>query len=337
MKQVTVHGPNDVRIVEMPKPQPGPRDVLVKVAACGICGSDLHYIAMGGLPLPTGGPMALGHEFAGIVDGVGEAVGGVAIGQRVVIRPEGAHNRIGGGGPSGGLAPYVLVRDATDETCLYPLPDGLTLQEGALVEPLGVGMHAVSKADVEPGDKVVVVGAGPIGLATIVCLRYRGVTDIVAVDLSATRLALAAQLGARAVCNATTDDPWAVIRHHHGASQLHGMPTVGSDVYIETSGTGAVMRDIFVNCRLGARIVVLAIYKQDLSLPFLLVMAKELTLKGSMALGVEFPDVIAMLASGTVDVTPIITHEFDFDNFTEALDVARRPDKAAKVMVNFPP
>jgi threonine dehydrogenase-like Zn-dependent dehydrogenase len=306
------------------------------VAACGICGSDLHYIAMGGLPLPGGGPMALGHEFAGIVDAVGEAVDGVAIGQRVVVRPEGAHNRIGGGGPGGGLAPYVLVRNATDDTCLYPLPESLTLQQGALVEPLGVGMHAVSKSEARPGDKVVVFGAGPIGLASIVCLRYRGVSDIVAVDLSETRLALAKQLGARAVCNATTDNPWEVIRQHHGHEQVHGMPVVAADVYIETSGVAPVMRDIFVNSKLGTRIVVLAIYKQDLSLPFLLVMAKELTLKGSMALGAEFPDVIEMLASGRVDVTPMITHQFDFANFMDSLGTARQPDKAAKVMVTFP-
>ena len=336
MQQVTVHGPNDVRIVEIPKPEPGPKDVLVKVAACGICGSDLHYIAMGGLPLPGGGPMALGHEFSGIVEAAGEAVKGVAVGQRVVVRPEGAQNRIGGGGPGGGLAPYVLVRNATDDTCLYPLPEGLTVQQGALVEPLGVGMHAVNKADARPHDKVVVIGAGPIGLASIVCLRYRGVTDIIAVDLSATRLALAKQLGARAVCNAATEDPWEVIRHHHGAVLVHGMPAVASDVYIETSGVGSVMREIFVNCRLGARIVVLAIYKQDVSLPFLLVMAKELTLKGSMALGAEFPDVIAMLTSGRVDVTPMITHQFGFANFADALAIARQPEAAAKVMVNFP-
>ena len=212
MQQVTVHAPNDVRLIKMPKPEPGPKDVVVRV------------------------------------------------------------------------------------------PESLTLQQGALVEPLGVGMHAVNKSDARPEDKVVVFGAGPIGLAAIVCLRYRGVRDIIAVDLSETRLALAKQLGARAVCNAAKGDPGQVIRQHHGRELVHGMPAVASDVYIETSGAASVMREILENCKLGTRIVVLAIYKQDLLLPFLLIMAKELTIKGSMALGYEFPDVIEMLASGRLDV-----------------------------------
>src|SRR5262249_11528021 len=157
VQQVAVYGPNDVRIAEVADPEPGPDDVLVKVAACGVCGSDAHYVALGGLPIPGGGAMPLGHEISGVVAAVGGAVKTARVGQRVAVRaPAGPQNRIGGGGP-GGLAPYLLVRGVTRpaidldgrpfDTYLYPLADSLPLAEGALVEPLGVGMHAVAQAD----------------------------------------------------------------------------------------------------------------------------------------------------------------------------------------------
>src|SRR3972149_1466547 len=160
MQQVTIHGPNDVRLIDIPKPEPGPRDVVVKVAACGICGSDLSYVAMGGLPVGSGEPMPIGHELSGVVDAVGEAVTSVRVGQRVAVNPEAAGNRIGNGGGEGGFTPYLLVRNVTDDACVYPLPDSLTFHQGALVEPLAVGMHAVNKAEARANDKVVVFGAG---------------------------------------------------------------------------------------------------------------------------------------------------------------------------------
>ena len=337
MQQATIHAPNDVRLIEVPKPEPGPNDVVVKVAACGICGSDLSYIAMGGLPLPGGGPMPIGHELSGVVDAVGDTVTSVDVGERVVVNPEAASNRIGNGGPEGGFAPFLLVRNATRDACLYRLPEPLTFEQGALVEPLAVGMHAVNRAEVRPSDRVVVFGAGPIGLATIVCLRYRGVSDIVAVDLSATRLTIAERLGARAVCNAASADPWEVVRAHHGRELVHGvMPAVGTDVYIDASGAAPVVRDVFDHSKFGSRIVVVALHKQEVSLPLFHVMAKELTIRGAMAYPDEFPSVIEMLASGRVDVSPMITNRFDFAEFTKALATAQQPDQAAKVVVKFP-
>lgn len=334
MQQVVVHGPNDVRIVEVAKPEPGPKDALVRVAACGICGSDLHYVAMGGLPIPGGGPMPLGHEFSGVVEALGRDVKGVREGQRVAVRGEAAGNRIGSGG-AGAFAPWVLLRDVCDDDGLHPLPDSLSFEEGALVEPLGVAMHAVNEADVRPGEKVVVFGAGPIGLSAIACLRHRGIDDVVAVDLSGKRLALARQLGASAVANAA-GDAWAEIGRAHGRARVHGQPVVASDVYIETTGAERVVRGILENAGFRARVVALAIYERDLTLPFLQVMAKELTIRGSIALGQEFPAVLEMLASKRVDVSPIVTHRFGFDRFFEALATARRADEAAKVMVSFP-
>lgn len=337
MRQVVIYGPGEAGFIDIPQPAPGPDDVVVKVAACGICGTDLHYVAMGGLPVAGGGPMRIGHELSGVVAAVGSAVAGVRAGQRVVVNPVAANNQIGNGGSEGGFTPYLLVRNAAAGACVYPLPDSLTFQHGALVEPLSVGMHAVNRAEAQAADKVVVFGAGPIGLATIVCLRYRGVRDIVAVDLSDTRLALADRLGARVTCNAAGADPWDAIRTHHGSTTVHGvMPAVDSDVFIDAAGAAPAVRAMLDHAKFGARVVVVAMHTQEVPTAFFHVMAKELTIRGAMAYPDEFPAVIEMLASGRVDAAPMITHQFDFADFPQALATAHQPERAAKVMVNFP-
>ena len=112
MKQVKIHGPGDVRLDEVPEPEAGPRDAVVRVAACGICGTDLRYVRLGGLAGPMPQPMPLGHELAGVVESLGAEVSGLAVGDRVVLHPTAAGNMIGNGGAEGGFAPRLLVRDA---------------------------------------------------------------------------------------------------------------------------------------------------------------------------------------------------------------------------------
>ncbi len=336
MRRVTIHAPNDVRKVEATKPLPGPKDAVIKVEACGICGSDLGYVAMGGLPLADSGPMPLGHELAGTVDSVGQAVDAVKPGERVVVNPEAAGNRIGNGGTQGGFAPYLLVRNVTEDECLYTLPDTLSFEQGALVEPLAVSMHAVNQCELRPDDRVVIFGAGPIGLGIIVCMRYRGVRNIVAVDYSRKRLAIAAELGADAVLDLTDGEPWDDIRAAHGQELALGfIPVVGSDVFIDASGAATVVRGVVDNAKFGARLVVVGVHKTETSLHFLQVMMKELTIRGSMAYPNEFQSVIDMLSSGDVDPSPIVTHRFDYDDFEAALETAKQSDKAGKVMVNL--
>ena len=198
MLQVRVHGPDDVRVDEVAAPDPGPRDAVVRVAACGICGSDLSYIRMGGLAGPAGTPMCLGHEVAGTVDWVGPEVTTAAVGDRVVVQPGNDElGRIGNGSPEGGLTPLLLVTEA-DRGRLHRIPDGLPLDVAALAEPLAVGMRAADQAEVHAGDGVAVFGCGPIGLSAIAALVDRGHRKVVAIDLSPTRLDLALGIGAQA-------------------------------------------------------------------------------------------------------------------------------------------
>ena len=330
--QVQIHAPDDLRLDSVPAPVPGPRDAVVRVAACGICGSDLGYLRLGGVAGPTEAPMPIGHEFSGVVESVGAQVSGVAPGDRVVVDPQGADNRIGNGGSEGAFTPRLLVRNVTDDRCLIPIPDALSFELAALAEPLGVGMQAVNRSRAAPGEKAVVFGAGPIGLAAIATLRYRGVGDVVAVDFSDTRLAVAEQLGAHASVNPSRDRVGARIRELHGTSLVMGAPMADTDLYIEASGAPAVLPQIIRRAKSGARVVVVALHREDIPVNFLLVMMKQLELLGSIAQPDDWQDMIEML--GEVDLSPMITHRFPLDRFPEALAIAQDADAGAKVMID---
>ena len=180
MRQVRVHGPGDVRVDEVEPPRPGPRDAVVRVAACGICGTDLSFIRLGGSKGPGGAPLCLGHEIAGVVEWVGSEVRGTPVGERVVVHPGTDElGRIGTGAAEGGLTPALLVREAARGGRLFRVPDGLPLDVAALAEPLAVGMRAVERAEVRRGDKVAVFGCGPIGLFALATLLDRGIEQAV--------------------------------------------------------------------------------------------------------------------------------------------------------------
>jgi len=332
--QVRIHAPGDVRIDEVPAPEPGPRDVVVKVAACGICGSDLGYVKLGGLAGPAREPMPIGHELSGVVEAVGREVTDVRPGVRVVVNPMAAGNAIGNGGPEGGFAPRLCVRNAAAGGCLLPIPESLSFSVAALAEPLGVGMQAVEQARVQPGDKVVVFGAGPIGLAATVVLRDRGLDDVIVVDLSDARLAIARQLGARATLNPSREDVFARVSELHGTSPVMGAPMAGSDAYIEASGAAAVIGQVLSHACSKARLSVVGLHRQPVPVNFLLVMMKQLTLVGSMAYPPDWSAMIELL--GRVDLSAMISHRFALERFGEALAVAQDPSAGAKVMIEMP-
>ena len=333
MQQVNLHGPGDVRLDEVPRPSPGPRDVVVRVAACGICGSDLGYIELGGVAGPTGRPTPLGHELAGVVDAAGSEVEGLPPGTRVVVNPLGAGNIIGNGGREGGFAPYLLVRNAADGGCVFPIPDGVPFDRAALAEPLGVALHAVERVGVRPADKVAVFGAGPIGLAATFALRQLGVTDVVAVDLSPRRLELARRLGARAGLEAGRQDVWRALRELHGTAAWLGAPMVGTDVYVDAAGHAPLVGEIVASAKQGARLSVVALHRGEVPVNFMLLMAKQLTIAGSMAYPADYGAMLRMLARA--DLTPMVTHRFPLERFHDALAVARDPAAGGKVLIEM--
>jgi threonine dehydrogenase-like Zn-dependent dehydrogenase len=331
VKQVRLHGPDDVRIDDVPEPAPGPRDAVVRVHACGICGSDVGYVKLGGVAGPTRRPLPLGHELAGVVEAVGGEVTGVAEGARVVVHPGAAGHRIGNGGAEGGFAARLLVRDAAGGGSLFAIPEAMPFEVAALAEPLGVGMNAAQRTDARAGEKAVVFGAGPIGLAAVATLVDRGVADVIAVDLSERRLALARTLGASAGLNPASDDVWRAIRARHGEAALMGAPMAASDVYVEASGAAPVIGEILAHAKAEARVSVVALHRQPIPVSFLLVMMKQLTLRGAMEYPADFGETIALLSRR--DLSPMITHRFPLERFAEALAVARDASAGGKVMI----
>jgi 2-desacetyl-2-hydroxyethyl bacteriochlorophyllide A dehydrogenase len=332
MLQVRVHGVDDVRLDSVDEPSIAEDDVLVQVSLCGICGSDLAYVTMGGLGLTQ--PMPLGHELVGTVAERGKNVSHLDVGDRVVVNPMGNANSIGNGGPEGAFAPFLLVRGvALDDSAILKIPDGLNDQEGALVEPLSVALHGCHQGRAKPGDKTVIFGAGPIGLCAVICLKYLGIEDIVVVDLSEYRLSVAEQLGATPF-KSGSGELAGFLRQVHGEDQLMGMPVPATDLYLEATGARPVFEQVVNLARTGASVVVLGLHKEPVQLDLANVLLRELNIVGSMAYPSEFPEVVAMLTSGKVDVNPLVTHNYPLSQFDEALARARNTGIAVKVMVD---
>ncbi|MBM3692460.1 MAG: zinc-binding dehydrogenase [Actinobacteria bacterium] len=331
MRQIRVHGPDDVRLDRVDPPRPGPRDAVVRVGACGICGSDLSYIHMGGL---TGAPMCLGHEVAGIVDWVGDEVPGVAVGDRVIVYPTAPDGTsIGSGADEGGLTDALLVRDAAAGGRLFAVPAGMPLAHAALGEPLGIGMQAVNQADVAPGDSVAVFGCGPIGLMAVATLLYRGIHEVVAVDLSPTRRALAERLGAQAVLDPATDDVWAELARLHGTAPFRFGPTPATDAYIEASGAPSVIGDVIRHGRVDGRMAVVALHFTPVATDYLTLLMKQFTIRGSIEYPPRFEDAVELLARR--DLSDLVTHRFDLDDFHAGLALLEGSKDCGKVMITM--
>lgn len=334
MRQVRVHGPDDVRVDDVDPPAPGPRDAVVRVAACGICGTDLGYIHHGGVAGPGPEPMPLGHEMAGVVEWIGTGVEGVARGDRVVVHPGNDElGRIGNGSGEGGLAPELLVREAARGDRLFLVPRDMPLDVAALTEPLNVGMHAVEQSEAAPGEAVAVFGCGPIGLFAIASLRDRGVDRVVGVDLSAGRRSLAVEAGAEAALDPRRDDVWRELARLHGTAASMFGATPATDVYIEASGAARVITDFVGHARVDARMSVVALHYEPVQTNFLLVMAKQLTIRGSIEYPSRFASGIEMLARR--DLSPLITDRVSLDRFDDALGLLAGSKDCGKVMVTM--
>jgi len=334
MLQVRVHGPGDVRLDEIADLEPGPADALVRVAACGICGTDLTYIRLGGVAGPGPEPLCLGHEMSGTIDWVGPAVSQFRVGDRVVVQPgSGDLPRLGSGAAQGGLTPVLHVPEA--DRRLHLVPDDLPLDVAALAEPLAVGMHAADQADVLPGDGVAVFGCGPVGLAAIATLVDRGHERVVAIEPSATRRGLALGLGAQAAFDPTEIDVWEELASLHGTSPFMFGPTPATAAYIEASGVDQVITDVIGHAAVGAKLSVVALHYAPIKTSFLMVLMKELTLRGSIEYPPRFADAIDLLARR--DHSALVTHRFGLDEFDEALGLLSGSKDCGKVLVAIDP
>lgn len=328
IEQVRVHGPGDVRLDRVEPPDPASGDIVVRVAACGVCGSDLKYISMGGLMGPGPEPMRLGHEFAGHVDFVGSDVTDIAVGDRVVVNPQ---TSIGNGGPEGAFTTLLRVRSAEVGTNVFMIPDHMAFDEAALTEPVGVGMHAAAQADVEAGDLVVVLGVGPIGLAAVAAAVDSGARDVVAVDISSQRLSMASEIGAHATTG--PDDCWETIRQRHGTSNSVFGPMAATDAFVECTGAAEVLQGIIANAGVGSRVSVAGLHFEDVPTNFLSILSKELTIRGSMEYPERFEDALELVDRR--DLTPMISHHVALSDWGHVHELISGPTTFGKIMVTM--
>lgn len=329
-RRLTIEGVGDVRLSPYRRPEPGPRDVVVRMKACGICGSDLSYIRLGGIP--PGTRTALGHEGAGDVMLMGSEVSGLEIGQGVIVNPMTTPSYVGSGGPEGAFTEELLIRDGRLGDNLLPIPAGIDYAVAAMCEPLSVALHGVNRAQARAGEKIVVFGCGPIGLGMVLWAVDRG-CDVIALDLADERLDRARALGARTV-NPTTEDAAARIKQMHGSVMVFGREKSQTDAYLDAAGAPSILGDVVSLAKSHARHVITAAYSAPIELPAGPMLTTEMTITTAVGYPTEMPQVIAAMPRLKDKIADMISHRLPFDRMIEGLAIAATPH-SGKVMIEF--
>lgn len=344
MRAIVIHAARDLRIEDRPEPEPEPAagEVQVRLAAGGICGSDLHYFAHGGFgPVRLREPMILGHEVAGHVTALGDGVRGLAVGDLVAVSPSrpchacrycrrAQHNHCLNMRFYGSAMPFPHIQGAFRETLIADAAqcvqaEGLSPGAAAMAEPLSVALHAVRRAGDLLGKAVLVTGCGPIGLLCILAARRAGADLVVATDLSAFPCDKAREAGADRALN-LTDAPDALQPFEAEKGRF--------DILFECSGAEAALRGAVPVLRPGASVVQLGL-GGDMTLPMQAITAKEIALKGSFRFHEEFATAVSLMQKGLIDVAPLITHAVPMDQAFAAFETALDRSAAMKVQLRF--
>jgi L-iditol 2-dehydrogenase len=330
VKAAVLHAPGEIRIEERARPQPGPREVLVEITAVGVCGSDVHYYEHGRIgSFVVEAPLVLGHESAGRVVELGEGASKHTIGDRVTLEPgvpcgrcrecrAGRYNLCADvvffATPpiDGAFAEFVAIH----EDFAFALPDSLSDEEGALMEPLSVGVWACQKAGVSAGDRVLVTGAGPIGQLAMQCALAFGATEVTVSDVNERRLALAERSGATRVVKPGE------------------APDLEVDALIECSGhPDALSAGIKALRPAGVAVLVGMGPEEDGTVPLSVIQTREIWVTGTFRYANTYPTAIALAASGRVDLKAIISGHFGLDDADAALRAGREDPDSVKPMV----
>jgi 2-desacetyl-2-hydroxyethyl bacteriochlorophyllide A dehydrogenase len=340
MKSVQTGAKNTIDVVETERPVPGPKDVLVRIRACGICGTDTFFVQSGGTPYNADGSVVsllLGHEPAGEIAELGAEVTGLKVGDRVVVNPQGVPSGIiGCGGAHGGMSEYLLLEDAEIGRTLAVFPDTVPFDVAALNEPMAVARHCVNRSEAGPADKVVVFGAGPIGLGVTIWLKLRGVEHVVVADVIPERLQTALAVGADAVIDSATEDVTARLTELHGeAANALGQPRAGTDIYIDAAGVAAVFNATVDAAKWGAKLVMVAVQKPSEAIDLGGMLRSELTLIASQGYPTEIFEVTAELAEHQERFAKLISHRVPFAEVARAFELALTPGAAEKVVVTY--
>ena len=333
-----LYGVHDLRIEQRPIPEPAPDEVLVEMRSVGVCGSDVHYYNEGKIgSFILDSPTIMGHESSGVIVGVGDGVGGGAdslhVGQRVALEPgvpcgtciqcrSGRYNLcpdvefFASPPVDGAFVQYLTI----NQHFAYPVPDTLSDDAAALMEPFSVGIWACHKAGVAAGARVLIAGAGPIGVMALQAAKVFGATEVVVTDTNTYRLERAISLGAdRAIDVSKADDL---------------STQVTADVFIECSGAPqALMQGMKCLSPAGVAVAVGMASADDLLVPMSVIQSKELTLTGTFRYANTYPTAISLAAAGRVDLDACVTGHYSLDETEAALLAGKSDPKVLKSVV----
>ena len=328
MKAAVYHGPRDIRVEQVERPGTGDDEVLVRVRACGICGSDLHMYRLGmfevlGRPIDEDRRI-MGHELSGEIVEVGEKVSGFRVGDRIT------------GLGHGGFAEYVAV--PVTKRSPHILPEPISFDDGATLEPLATSLHGVSLGRPSPGETVVVLGAGIIGLGCVQAIRATVDCRVIAVDVSERRLNMAKRLGADAIVNLSeTDSVEAVIELTGGAKPVEpfGVRGGNADLVIDCAGApSSPNQGLLMLKQKYGRLVLVALFEHPADLDFNQVVRKHVAIYGSWTwTGDDYRRAIELVESGKVQRRPLISHALDLDDAPEGFAIQDQPGAAIKVVL----
>lgn len=342
MRAAVLQKPLHITMEMRRRPTPGRGEVLVRVKSVGVCGSDVHYYTHGRIgPFVVEGPLILGHEMAGIIEAVGDDVSTDRIGERVAVEP-GVPDRVCEFCRSGryNLCPKMSfmatppVDGALTDYVVAPadfafkLPAQVSLDEGALMEPLSVGVYAVHRSGLKAGQSVVIIGAGPIGLVTLQVARAAGAGSILVLDLDDGRLSIAQRLGATAVVNSGK-----VSAEERVRTLTNGR---GADIVFDAAGSPKTASLAVHLTKRGGRVVMIGFSLVDnFAYPLVTAMAKEADIVTVFRYANVYQSSIDLVAAGRIDLKSLVTHRFPLEAAEQALQLSdQRADGVVKVMVD---
>lgn len=339
---VVLHAINDLRVEKTPLPSaPGANEVVLESHTVGICGSDVHFLTEGRIgPFILNGPLILGHETSATVVSVGPGVTTLKPGDRVAVEPQipcrvcnackiGRYNYC----PDTkffATPPYDgslrrLFKHAAD--FCFKLPDHVSYDEATLMEPLAVAVHALRRSGLAVGDNVLVCGAGPIGLVSILVAKAFGAVKICVTDINAKRLAKAVEMGAD---SSFLVKPGDVQEHAAEVVKLLGSPP---DVSVECSGQASSTALAIYATKDGGVVQLVGMGSGDVTVPLTTAICKEIDIRTSLRYSNSYPLALSLIAEGKVNPNPLITHRFELEDAIEAFEVVKRGE-GIKVMIN---
>lgn len=345
---LVLHGVDDLRLEEVEVPKPGKGQVRIAIKRVGICMSDVHYWTHGRIgDFVVDNPMVMGHESSGIVDEVGEDVDHLKVGDRVAIEPGvpcrrcsscklGRYNlcakmRFCATPPVHGSLSKYFVHDA--DFC-FKIPEHVGLDEAALLEPLAVAVHAVARGRVQNGDRVVICGAGPIGLVCLLVAKSAGASKVVLTDIDEKRLAIAKSMGADAAVNVMGLDAKAAAKAAVSAfGEVYTETDKRANAVLECSGTESGARTGIYASANGGTVVLVGMGKPEFTLPMLEAEIREVDIRGVFRYVNAYPLAVQLLADNKVDLKPLITHRFPISKAVEAFNAVRSGENVIKVVI----